>query len=68
MRYSDLKELVAKSNSSRKQFLSYTPEMQLMLCEFSAEIHSTADMHLWAGRIESYQKALENSEYYDKRV
>lgn len=66
MRYDNLKELVRASSSARRYFLSYPPQTQLVLCEYAQEIHTAADLHLLAGKIEAYRKAIENSEYYDK--
>ncbi len=58
MRYQDLHELVACSNSSRQYFLSLPVSMQLQLQEHRAYIHSAADLHIRVSQIEKYNSYM----------
>ena len=67
MQYQDLHELVDRSSSSRRYFLSLPVSTQLSISEFGEWIRSAAELHAHVERLERYEHAVENSEYYEKR-
>ena len=46
MKYSNLKELLQKSKSSRMLFLSLPVETQCLLHKYNSQIHTANDLHL----------------------
>jgi hypothetical protein len=68
MLYKDLNELVYHSSSSRRYFFSLPVSMQLSLSEYGNIIRSAAELRAHAERMEKYNRAVENSEYYNKQT
>ncbi len=56
--YTNLKQLLANSSSTRKYFLSLPVDMQLKLHKFNSCIHTAQQLH-------SYQVMLQNGVYND---
>lgn len=52
MKYSNLKELISHSSSSRKYFLSLPSALQHKLHEQNNSIHTAADLHQRAGLLQ----------------
>lgn len=58
MPYADLHELLEKSSSSRRYFLTLPVEWQMQLHDQNACIHSAAQLHLQADRLEKHNRAI----------
>lgn len=66
MPYQSLHELVNHSSSSRKYFLSLPVSTQLSISEYGRWIRTAAELHAYVDRMEKHERAVENSEYYEK--
>ena len=58
MAYPDLHSLLQSSGSTRRYFLSLPVSTQMELHEFNASIHTAAQLHQWADRLEKYHHQL----------
>lgn len=58
MQYANLHDLIFRSSSSRRYFLSLPVEMQMSLHEHNDCIHTAAQLHERAGALERYHHAL----------
>ena len=56
MKYQDLRELIQNSRSSRSFFLSLPVETQCRLHEYSAYVHSAADLRSAADALQSFDR------------
>lgn len=64
MRYENLNQLLQKSSSSRKYFLSLPVCLQMELHRQDNDIHTAAELHRRADLMETYNRQIQNSEYY----
>lgn len=63
MRYDNLQSLLQGSDSARSFFLTLPVAHQLTLHrQFDPHIHTAAELHLQASRLETYQRQVEVSE------
>ena len=58
MYYSNLTALVTSSKSAGSFFFSLPIETQSQLADCGALIHTAADLHLYADRVEKYAQAV----------
>ncbi len=66
MKYNNLHELIGKSMSSRRYFLSLPVEKQMRLHECDELIHSAAELHSFADIIVKYDRSVKISESLDR--
>lgn len=64
LRYENLNQLVRKSSSSRRYFLSLPVSMQIKLHEHNDYIHTADELHRRADAILKYEQQVQISEYY----
>ncbi len=57
MQYTDLNDLVMKSSSTRKYFLSLPVEIQMQLHEHNKFIHSAAQLRTQVDLVEKHNRA-----------
>lgn len=68
MQYTDLQELIQRSSSARKYFLSLPVEMQLTLHTHNDYIHTADELHRRVGAVEAYNRQVALSEYYPTSI
>ena len=64
MRYKNLNELIRKSSSARRYFLSLPVKLQLELHEHNDCIRTSAELHRRVEQLKAYHKQVELSKYY----
>ena len=64
MRYKNLNELICKSSSTRRYYLSLPVNLQTELHEHNDCIHTSAELHRRVEQLETYHRQVELSEYY----
>lgn len=64
LRYKDLNQLIRKSGSSRKYFLSLPVDMQMKLHEHNDYIHTADELHRRTDEIIKYERQIQVSESF----
>lgn len=64
MKYENLNQLIRKSSSSRRYFLSLPVSMQLKLHENNDYIHTADELHRCTDAILKHERQVQISEYY----
>lgn len=64
MRYENLNQLIRKSNSSCRYFLSLPVSLQVKLHEHNEYIHTADELHRRTVEILKYERQVQLSEYY----
>ncbi len=59
MRYHNLEEMLRRSSSTRQYFLSLSPALQIALHRYDENIHTAAQLHDFAQRIEHKRHTIE---------
>lgn len=65
MKYENLHQLINRSSSSRRYFLSLPVATQLELHKQSAYIGSAFELHRRVDELAAYNRQVEISEFYD---
>ena len=68
MRYESLHELIRKSRSSRRIFLSLPVALQIDINEHGNSIHSAAELHGYIYKIQKHNRAVEISNMLFKNI
>lgn len=64
MKYVNLTELLQKSSSSRKYFLSLPVCLQMELHEKGEYIHTAAELHHYKDLMEIYDRQIQNARFF----